>query len=223
MRKASPQSGNVFVFILLGVILFAALVFVFSRGLDTGATRMTAAKSRTAASDIINYAQSVERATGRLLQNSISESDLSFENAMVSGYAHTPAAADQAQIFNTASGGGLSWSTPSDGQTIGSSTWFITGDVVVTGQEDDNLSELLLSLPVPYDVCIEINKQLNAGVDLGSSQGSVPATKFIGTYADSALVFVTPGAGITAGCFSGLIQGAGQTGDYSFFKVLVAR
>lgn len=79
MRKISTQSGNVFALILLAVILFAALIFVFSRGFDTGATRMTSANARTYATDTIVYAQSVERAVQRILQNGVSESDISFE------------------------------------------------------------------------------------------------------------------------------------------------
>lgn len=217
------EHGNALLIVLLGVILFAALIFVFSRGMDTGATRMTSAEARTLASDAINYAQAMERAVGRLLQNGISEGDISFENSIVTGYAHTPAADDNAQIFNTSTGGGMDFTTPLDDQTRSPSVWLITGGVVVTGQEDNTNSELLLTLPVTYDICIEINKQLNTGIDITNNQGTVTGAKFTGTYTDSALVFITPGASQAAGCIKGLIDDGSQSGDYTFYKVLIAR
>ncbi len=218
------QSGNIFAIILLAVILFAALVFVFSRGLDTGATRMTAASARTNASDVISYAQTVERAVQKLLQNSISESDISFENGSVTGYDHTPAASASAKLFNSADGGGLNWVDPTTGQTPASTNkWLFTGDVIVTGQEDDTLSELLATLPVTYDVCIEINKQLNSGIDISSANGTLSVTKFTGTYADNATIIFAPGAGVTSGCIKGLITNGTQSGEYTFFNVLIAR
>jgi hypothetical protein len=219
----TDQSGNALFLVLLGVILFAALIFVFSRGMDTGATRMTSAEARTMASDAINYAQAMERVINRMIQNGISEEDISFENNIVSGYAHTPAAGDAAQVFNTATGGGMDFATPMADQTRSPSVWLVTGGVVVTGQEDDSNSELLLTLPVTYDICIEMNKQLNTGIDITDDQGTVTGAKFTGTYTDSALVFITPGAGQASGCVKGLIDDGGQSGDYTFYTVLIAR
>jgi hypothetical protein len=217
------EHGNALIIVLLAVILFAALIFVFSRGMDTGATRMTAAEARTMAGDALNYAQVMERVVNRMIQNGIAEEEISFENNIVADYDHTPAAADEAQVFNTATGGGMDWATPMDDQTRNPSQWLITGGVVVTGQGDNSNSELLLTLPVTYDICIEINKQLATNIDLTDDQGTVTGAKFIGTYTDSVLAFITPGAGLTAGCVKGLIDDGNQTGDYTFYKVLLAR
>lgn len=224
MHKLQNQSGNIFAIILLAVILFAALIFVFSRGLDTGATRITASGARAHATDVISYGQTIERTVQQLLQNGISESNISFENGTVTGYEHTPAASATAKLFNSADGGGLNWVTPTTDQTPASTNkWLFTGDIIVTGQEDNDLSELLATLPVTYDVCIEINKQLNTGIDTTSANGTLTTTKFTGTYADNATIVFTPGTGITSGCINGLIDDGGQSGGYSFFQILIAR
>lgn len=224
MHKLSHQSGNIFAIILLGVILFAALIFVFSRGLNLGATRMGAAGARVDASDVISYAQTVERSVQKLLQNGISENDISFENGTVAGYDHSPAATDNAKLFNSSDGGGLNWTTPTTDQTPASTNkWLFTGDVIVTGQEDDTLSELLATLPVTYDVCIEINKQLNSGINIAAANGTLNATKFTGSFADNVTIIFSPGAGITSGCIKGLITNGTQSGEYTFFHVLIAR
>ncbi len=223
MRKIS-QSGNIFAIILLAVILFAALIFVFSRGMDTGATRILSAEARTHATDIITHSQVIERGVQGLLRKGISEGDISFENGAVTGYGHTPAAPDTAKLFNTADGGGLNWKSPVAGQTpVATNEWMITGDVIVTSAEDNTLSELMATLPVSLDICTEINKQLNNTIDLTINNSVLPVTKFSGSYADNAILTIAPGAGVTSGCIKGLIDDGGQSGEYSFFKILIAR
>jgi hypothetical protein len=218
------QQGSALALILVGVVLFAALIFVTTRGMDTGTTKMTSAQARTQAADIINYAQVMERAVARMLQNGISETDLSFENAVVSGYDHTPAASDAEKIFASSAGGGLSWRSPAPDQTPATTNaWLFTGGVVVTGQESNSLSELLATLPVSVDVCTEINRQLNVTTDITVDQGTVTGAKFTGTYANNAGIVIAPGTGISGGCIRGLVTNGTQTGSYTFFKVLIAR
>lgn len=219
-----PERGNVFAIILIGVVLFAALIFVVSRGLDTGATRLTSSQARNFATDIITYSGQVERAVASVIENGVSETDISFENGIVAGYTHAPAATDREKIFGTSDGGGMTWKSPLSGQTPSSSNkWLITGGVVVTGQDSNSLSDLIITLPVAVEVCTEINRQLNVGIDLTSDQGTVTGAKFTGTYTDNAAVLVAPGTGIISGCFKGLITDGAQAGEYTFYRVLISR
>ncbi len=218
------DQGSVFAILLLAVVLFAALIFVISRGMDTGTSRLTTAQARNMAADVIAYAQMVDRSVVHLLQNGVSEGDISFENSLVTGYAHTPAVTDSARVFGSSTGGTATWKIPLRGQTASGNKWLFTGGVVVTGQESNALSDLMMTLPiVTTDLCSEINHQLGVSIDLTSDQGTVTGTKFVGTYADNAAVAVSPGTGITAGCFKGLITDGAQSGEYTFFKVLIAR
>lgn len=89
--KPNTQSGNVFIIILMGIVLFAVLSYTVARGRASETTdKLSAQKAALAAADIVNYAQRLERGVARLRQKSISENDISFESTQDVAYAHTP-------------------------------------------------------------------------------------------------------------------------------------
>lgn len=218
------EHGNAFFVIFLGVILFAALIFTISSGMNTGTSKMSVAQARNQATDIITYSHQIERAVKRIYTRGISESDISFENAIVSGYDHTPAAATKAQVFNAADGGFAAWRSPMRGSSASATnTWLFTGGVVLTGQVSNSKSELMMVLPVTSEICAEINRQLNTGIDTSVSVGTVSGAKFTGTYTDNAATDVDPGVAVSSGCVKGLVTDGVLAGTHTFFKVLLAR
>ncbi len=218
------EQGNIFAIILVAVILFAALIFVFSTGLNTGSTKIMTAEGRTMAADVIDYGARIERALQLRLQSGISESDISFESTVVPGYDHTPAANDAEKIFGTGAGSGLTPRLPLPGQSPATTNrWLFTGDMIITGQEDDTKSELLALLPVSQELCTEINRQLNLSIDLSAAASTFSVTKFTGTFLDDITLIITPGTGITAGCVRHAMNDGVNTGSYNFFRVLIAR
>jgi hypothetical protein len=218
------EHGNVFAIILLATILFAALIFVFSRGLNTGTTKLTQVEVRALAAEIINFGQVIDRAVQRIAQNGISENDLSFENGLVAGYDHSPAVSDRARVFGTNTGAGLTFRAPAPGSTPSTANqWLFTGGIIINGQGDDSFSELLLTLPVSQEMCVEINRQLGVAIDLSTPGTALTVTKFTGTYADDILFAVTTAAGAATGCYRGLATDGSHIGDYTFYQVLVAR
>lgn len=219
-----PARGNAFFIILLGVVLFAALAFAISSGLNTGTSKMSSAQARNAATDVIGYVQQIDQAVKRIYDHGISENDISFETAVVSGYDHTPSVSTKAQVFNGGDGGHMGWRAPMKGTSAGAvNTWLFTGAVVLTGQGDDSKSDLLMTLSVTPEICAELNRQLNTGIDTSVSVGSVTGAKFTGSYADNAGVAVDPGVRVSAGCVKGLITDGVMTGTNTFFQVLLAR
>jgi hypothetical protein len=217
------QRGNIFTFVLLGVVLFAALVFVFTKGFSGSADKLTTAAARTHAADIINAGQAFERGVQYVLQNGTSESDVSFETGLLTGYDHTPAAATSAQVFHV-DGGGVGYKTPLPDQTTSTTgKWLFTGGVIVTGQGDDAKSDLIATLPVSPEICTEINQKLGNAISLSSSSGSITGAKFTGTYADNGAISFDPGAKEAQGCIHGLITDGAQTGSYTYYKVLLVR
>jgi hypothetical protein len=64
---------------------------------------------------------------------------------------------------------------------------------------------------------------LKTTVDLNTNLGTITGAKFSGPYEDNALVVVTLSGNPDAACFRGLIDDGGQTGSYTFYKVLLAR
>lgn len=219
----SRERGNVFIFILLGVVLFAALMFTVSRGLNTGTSTISGSLARNQAIDIINYTQQVERAVARLLEQGVSESDISFENAVVSGYAHSPVVSADAKVFQQASNLGVNWKSPDPQATYqGNNQWIFDGSWIVTGDGDDTRSELGMYLFVKRDVCAELNKQLGVTVDLSVSMGSgITYSKFTGTYADNP---ARTSANVPVSfCYRGSASEGSQSGEYVFGHMLLAR
>jgi hypothetical protein len=218
--KINSQRGNVFLVILLGVALFAALAYVVARGMRSETTTaMTHRQAELAASDILGYAARIERAVSKIRSRGASENDLDFGNDIVTGYDLSQP--DKNKIFKS-TGGGAAWKTPATGVNDGSE-WIITGETCVPGVGTggagcggDSLSneELLIVLPkIKISICNEINKRLNvAGLPVSAAAPS--ATKFAGAFADS--VEITNADGLNAACI--------QNGsDYYFYYVLLVR
>ena len=131
MPRSNSESGNVFMFIMLGIALFAALMFTFSRGAHEGGGRLSKKQAEMAAMDIIAYANKLERAVARVQQKGISENDISFDNAFVSGYDNASCTTNTCKVFSTG-GGNITYQRPSDSVNDGSD-WVITGANYVKG------------------------------------------------------------------------------------------
>ena len=66
------ERGNVFIFILLGLVLFAALSFTVARGFRSDTTsQMTDRQAELLATEIITYGQQMERTVNRLRRNGL--------------------------------------------------------------------------------------------------------------------------------------------------------
>lgn len=222
-NNLSGESGNVFLFILLGVVLFGALAFTISRGFRSDTTTaMSDRQSELVAVDVISFGQRLERAVAKMRRNGISENDISFENGTVTGYGHTPAADENSQVFNP-SGGGMSLLSAPSGANDGS-PWHFTGNSCIpgVGQGDTGCSgnsapdeELLAILPnVRASICETIDKKLGIGAIPANSGGAYSTSKFTGAFADGSEINI--GNNHNAACYS-------DGGNYHFYIVLIAR
>lgn len=220
----SHERGNIFVFILIGIVLFAALSMTISRGMQTQtSSNMSAREVELAAVDIISYSQKIERAVNRMRRSGVSENNISFSNSVVTGYTHGSPQADTNKIFNK-SGGGLQWQSPANGVNDGSE-WIITGSTCIadvgtgaTGCDSDSSSneELLLVLPnVKESVCEKIDEKLGISSIPADSGGGPAGTKFVGTFADDTEI-IPAGSSYTTACIS-------YGGNYYFYTVLIER
>lgn len=222
------ERGNVFVFVLLGVVLFAALAFTFMRSAQQGTGNLSSQQLKIAAGDILSYAQQMEQSVSRLRAKRISESSLDFENTSVTGYTNAGCADDTCEIFDPA-GGRMVWQSPSTGVNDGSE-WVISGALRINGVGTSNLaataSDLVLVLPnVDRDLCVELNNRL--GVTNPSDAPPVAtanagySTKFTGSFSLGDVLTSSQTDGKSAGCFTG--SGTPASGTYHFYQVLVAR
>lgn len=168
------QSGNIFFIILIAVMLFAALSFTFSRGIQQGGENVSRRQAELIAGDILNYAQRVERGVQRILSNRISENALSFENNFVAGYAHGGCTEDACRVF-APSGGGVAWQDAPTNANNGEPYVFVTNrvgsDDGTTRQIGTAERDLVILLPVKPSICAEINQKAN-GLETWESSGS---------------------------------------------------
>ncbi|MCE7886967.1 MAG: hypothetical protein DYH13_05625 [Alphaproteobacteria bacterium PRO2] len=223
------ERGNVFLFILLGVILFAALAFAISRGFRSDTTTaISQRKAELMAVDVLGYAQRLERAVDRVRRNGCSESDISFENATVAGYEHTPVVDDKCKIFNPA-GGGLSWQTPPSGAN-NENPWFFGDNRIANFASTENMgtvkSELVLLLPnVNNTLCNLLNTKTNKLAVWESGGGHNSTVKFTGAF-PAATNGINRGNNWpvpSAGCFCDTTGACTDNSPRYFYYVLLVR
>ncbi len=223
----TSESGNVFLIIMMGIALFAALMFTFARGAQEGTGNLSRKKAEIIATDIITYAQRAERGVNRLLSKSVSENDISFENGIEAGYTNAGCAADSCKVF-APSGGAISWANPPEDANDGSA-WIFTGANYVKGlgaAADATDAELLLILPnVNQTVCTQINKKLGIS-GIPQENADSLTTKFTGTFAAAPELIEENNGGtaldeVRTACFEG--ENTPAAGTYHFYHVLLQR
>ena len=78
-KSYNTEAGNVFLIILIGIVLFAALSFTVARGFRSETTSNLSDRQATLhAQEVIDYAQKITRATDRLRRKGCSEKEISF-------------------------------------------------------------------------------------------------------------------------------------------------
>jgi len=219
------ERGNALIIILAAVVIFAALSFTVSRSMNSSTTSTMSGREATiAASDILTYAQRMQRAIDHVRRKGCSESDINFFNTTVAGYTNTGAPGDNSCDIFHVSGGAMRWISPQAGIND-ASEWVIsgancltdlgTGDGTCESDGATSTEELLLILPNVVDtVCTAITEKLDQGSTLANA--SAPTlTKFTGSFADGSEINLTDGP-FDGGCLS-------NGGNNYFYKVLLAR
>jgi len=157
------QSGNVFVIILIGVVLFGALLYTFTRTAQTSAGNLTAQQAEIAAQEILNYARLLEGAVDRVRQNGCAESEISFENPITVGkYSNTNAPADNSCHIFEPEGGGLTWQDSPHGTPYIFNAYCISGIGGLATCADADLDLLFFLVDVDMAICLEVNNRVNA-------------------------------------------------------------
>lgn len=234
------QSGNAFLIVFLGIVLFATLAFTISRSMRSDTTsNLSKREIALAAADILSYAQKTERAVQRLRRKNVSENDISFANDFTTGYEHTPNQPDEHKIFSP-TGGNLKYTDPSmwldeSKQAFSQNSarwgeWMFSGSNTVPNLATPNRHELMLVLHfVNTDICIEINERLgitNPGGSppperTSSPPGGLSTGPFTGSYPSGAQGIDNGVGAEETACLTGE---TGGSGDYSlFYHTLIAR
>jgi len=245
------QTGNALLFVLIGIVLFAALAYTFS-GSSRSTAKISFEDAQLNAQAILSYAEKVSGAVQNIsLQNSCLASQISFENPTVAGYANagSPANPNKCRVFDADGGGMLYREPPAVAlDTVAAATaaavpyaagglvgqYFFTGkacvDNVGTGPfatcAADGLDneELLLVAPwVNAEVCAAINTILgNTAALLQDTGASFDDTRFTGVFADGFAIGAAASTTYQNGCYQSL-AGATPGAGYHFYYTLLAR
>jgi len=215
--------------VMVGVVLFAALMFVFSRGARQGGGNLSEKQEQLAAQEIIDYAQKVERTVNRLLLKECSENNISFFMpgiAELAAYVHGTEI-DACNVFH-GEGGGLGWKSYTN-YTPDASVWKFSADQCIpeigTGGADcetvgSGADDLIMILKIKPGICTSINDLLNHPATPQTAAGHdwIANVPFAGTYGGAHKLDNNEHR--LAGCF----QGSGvNAGTYYFFQTLIAR
>ncbi|HEY8190140.1 MAG TPA: hypothetical protein VIF12_05605 [Micavibrio sp.] len=222
------ESGNVMFYILIAIVLLAALSYAISQGGRTSAQNLTGDRERLLATEIVDYADTVKKAVQMLRLRGSQFSDLSFASDDLAGYG-VPDTAPVHEIFNTA-GGAVIYKAPDNAALALPSDWIFTAtneveNIGTTSGAADNADLLMILQPLTKNVCVSLNDRLGvtnpagdppADADVDTTvpfTGSPGFAQTIGNEAGSAAL-----AGHNAGCFRET-----ASGNYYFYQVLLAR
>ncbi len=246
------ERGSVILYVMMGVVLFAALGYAVTESMRQGdPSQVGAEKAKAMATEILQVSAAIRRAVQNVRIDGCDYMDISFENDHVSGYDHTPSAESGCQIFS-GSGGGIpyripveDWLDPAHKATANYQNYIFPDNTCVPGlgdgetdgcasDLDDSNEDLVLVLPfVKKNVCQAVNDRLGiTGVDDDPPTDTAcsyedAGNRYQGSFTDGHAIHDSAGLldGRNAGCYHQLgTAGCNGTDDYYvFYQVLGER
>lgn len=107
VERYGAERGNALIIILVAIALFAALSYALSKGQRAGVGQVNKEQQALTVSEILDYGQTMRRVIQELRISGCDDTEISFENTTVSGYANTNAPADESCHVFRPNGGGL--------------------------------------------------------------------------------------------------------------------
>lgn len=224
-RKA--ESGNVLVYILIAVVLFAALGFAVSNMMRGGSEGISREKASLYASEVMAYAKSIEDAVNILrISNNCIDTQISFETPLLEWmYENPDAPSDKScHVFDKDGGGAVYKDKPQDWVINGAGftgMWF-NGETAVLDIGTTAPELILWITELKPDICDKINKTLN-GANATEDEVSDHAGGFEGAY-----VLAANGIGNASGNAyrnnkAGCLIDPSPSGLYNYYHVLITR
>ncbi len=232
------QSGNVLVYILIAVALFAALGFAVSNMMRTSGSTVSGEKDVVFASEILNYAKTMRDMVQYLrISKNCSEDEISFERSPFDGsdsdYVNKNAPSDFSCHLFHPNGGAMDYQAGSK-DANDAIDWIFTGtnDIEGIGNQcnADRCADLIAILPdIAPALCRKINKTLGIATDhnyITQEDNSFEIDPFQGKYTYEAKLSDKDTLGALKGRSQGCIKGNSQpqsADKYYFYQVLLAR
>jgi len=225
---AYTERGSVIIWILVAIALFASLSFAFNKTSKNSVSLLTDEQAKASANQIIAYGNDVKQAVKRLQLRGCDDTEVSFQNNVVTTYVN-PNSPAHCLVFD-ASGGGLNWQNqpPSSISPTynGFNDYVFQGNNVIANA-GNFVGELIMNIVVNEQVCEKINLALN------NTPAFPPVTdpngfhfghsfSFRGNYTTAAGLNAYPFP-ITSGCFFDGSTGNLSSQEYVYYKVIIVR
>ena len=231
VNKYNTASGNVLFLILIAVALFAALSYAVTSSSRTGNQGGSAERAKLKASQLIQYTSSVAQAVTRMrVMNRCAETEISFENPVVTGYVNANAPSNKECDVYEPDGGALSWRKGDDFRTndfiVAPATFWSTDFWIFGGQSIQGLgtsaSDLVMYLRLNADDCLAVNQLKN--INSIPKDADIGANTFNGTYITPVAVLVDEAQGSDlTGHHYGCFDEVSIADTYFYYHVLIAR
>jgi hypothetical protein len=227
IKNQEAQRGNIFAFVLLGIVLVGALTIAI-RGFAPGSQTITQEQMMIESARTVQYGAELEQAVKYVLDNGASEIDIRFSAPSADAAYGTISTTPIFQVFSQ-SGGRAEYRIPASTVTTGK--WAFYGRIAVPGVGSDK-SDLVAVLPdVSLEFCKALHKMLKLSepeyysdigggsypdvIDAGSSYYFGPSNDY-----DDGTIYglgtTPPPLGTTQACFFD------TTGPH-YYRVLLAR
>jgi len=155
----SSQRGSAFFYILIAIVLLAALTYSVSQSSRNNVSIISEQQAKIAAQNIIEQGQTVSNAVQKLILRGFDETEISFENTIDADYALAGCTINSCQVFNL-EGGGLNWIYPPENANDGTN-WIYSGELPINGNGQNARYDLTMILPnINEKICQEINFKL---------------------------------------------------------------
>jgi hypothetical protein len=215
-KHVNFERGNVLFYILIGVVLFAALGFAVSNMMRGEGDMATAETAKLGAQSILEYTQKAKITVQDMKLNGVETANLSFLKAGDAGYTTAP---HTAKVFHP-SGGGLP--VPDFLRVlVGETLSPVMGVYMVRNVVEDvgsTADEVIVSVrSVKKAVCAELNRQISGSTIIPSTGANNHNALFITGATDLTVGVCASCVAIPAKCIS-------QTGPtiYTFYSVIDA-
>jgi hypothetical protein len=232
------ESGNVLVYILIAVALFAALGFAVSNMMRSSGSTVSGEKDVVFVSETLNYAKTLRDMVQYLrISKNCSENQISFEHSPFDGtdsdYVNPNAPSDFSCHLFHPKGGAMGYQAGAN-EVNGAINWIFTGtndgENVGNQCDMDSCADLMAILPdVSKALCRKINETLGIAADnnfMTQEDNNFEIDPFQGSYTYEARLSDEATLDALDGRSLGCVRGNTSPQDvnkYYFYQVLLAR
>ncbi|PZP56577.1 MAG: hypothetical protein DI586_03195 [Micavibrio aeruginosavorus] len=218
--KASSQSGNIFFYILMAIVLIGALTVALR---DTGGMdgNIDKEKAKIIAMEMVRYSDEVAKGVQYLLDSGISENDIRFARpASVTTYGDITVN-PQNQVFSQ-QGARVAYKIPPNGASTNTAQRYAFTAVRAFPGVGSDKADLVISLAnMDPKVCEAINILSNMPATVSTVCESNNGDLFAGTYASSPVII--PASAFPSGIGQRVCIACTDRSEAVFFSTVLSR